>query len=119
MKFIKALSLILAFSVSSPAIAQSGHMEGMDMGNKNINNKVPITLPNLEIHKAAGVVKAINSRKGTATLAHGPVESLGWPAMTMDFVVKERSFFDKMTIGNKVNIEFIKQGVRYIVTSVK
>ena len=38
-------------------------------------------------HPATGVVKSVDRAKGTVTLAHGPVKSLNWPAMTMPFTV--------------------------------
>ena len=32
-----------------------------------------------------GMVKAIDARAGTVTIAHGPIPGVGWPAMTMTF----------------------------------
>lgn len=34
---------------------------------------------------AEGTVTAIDAEAGTITIEHGPVESVGWPAMTMAF----------------------------------
>ena len=144
MKLIATLSLILVLSASSLAIAQSGGMKDMDMkqcmemkGMKDMvmkdmdmrkckdrkgmemGKKVQGTVPKVMTHKATGVVKAVDSSKGTVTLAHGPVKSLNWPAMTMSFVVKDKTLFDNLTVGKKVKVEFIKQDTDYIVTSVK
>jgi Cu(I)/Ag(I) efflux system periplasmic protein CusF len=114
MKLITTLSLILVLSVSSLAIAQSDGMKDAELG-KKIQGKAHKVLS----HKTTGVVKAVNSSKGTVTLAHGRVESLNWPAMTMSFVVKDKRHFDNLTVGKKVKVEFIKQDTDYIVTSVK
>ncbi len=38
-------------------------------------------------HRAEGTVKAIDAKAGTVSIAHGPVATLNWPAMTMDFKV--------------------------------
>nr|SPS05995.1 conserved exported protein of unknown function [Candidatus Nitrotoga fabula] len=139
MKLIATLSLIFVLSTSSLAIAQSGGMKDMDMkqcmemkGMKDIDmskckdmkgmemdKKVQGTTPKVMTHKATGVVKAVDSSKGTVTLAHGSVKSLNWPAMTMSFVVKDKRLFDNLTVGKKVKVEFIKQDTDYIVTSVK
>lgn len=119
MKLIATLSLILVLSASSFAIAQSGGMKDIDMQDMEMGKKVQITLPRLMTHKATGVVKAVDSSKGTVTLAHGPVKSLEWPAMTMNFVVKDKWLFDKISIGKKIQFEFIKQDNDYIVTSVQ
>jgi Cu(I)/Ag(I) efflux system protein CusF len=89
-------------------------MKGMEM-----DKMIKGTAPKVITHKATGVVKAVDSSKGTVTLAHGPVESLSWPAMTMSFVVKDKTLFDNLTVGKKVKVKFIKQDTDYIVTSVK
>ena len=39
----------------------------------------------LEKHRADGTVKAVDARSGSVSVAHGPVASLNWPSMTMDF----------------------------------
>jgi hypothetical protein len=42
--------------------------------------------------------------------AHEPIKSLKWPAMTMGFSVKDKSLFDKLKVGKKVDVEIAKQG---------
>jgi Cu(I)/Ag(I) efflux system periplasmic protein CusF len=44
-------------------------------------------------HKAIAVVKGVDAANGKVTLAHEPIESLKWPAMTMSFVLKGKSLF--------------------------
>lgn len=70
-------------------------------------------------HAATGIVKAVDPAKGTVTLAHEPVKSLNWPAMTMSFAVKDKKLFDKLAVDKTVNVEFVQQGGRYVVTAVK
>jgi Cu/Ag efflux protein CusF len=70
-------------------------------------------------HEADAVVKEFDAAQGKVTLAHGPVKSLGWPAMTMAFAVKDKALFDKLAVGAKVHVEFKKEGDGYVVTSVK
>jgi Cu(I)/Ag(I) efflux system protein CusF len=65
------------------------------------------------------VVKAVDRAGGKVTLAHEPVKSLNWPAMTMKFSVKDKALFDKLAVGKKVEIEFVQQGSDYVVTGVK
>jgi Cu(I)/Ag(I) efflux system membrane fusion protein len=38
-------------------------------------------------HQASGTLEAIDAKNGTVTVTHGPVASLAWPAMTMDFIL--------------------------------
>ncbi|RJX31040.1 MAG: hypothetical protein C4516_09205 [Oxalobacter sp.] len=70
-------------------------------------------------HTVGGVVKKVNVSKGTVTFTHEPIPSLGWPAMTMDFSVKDKSLFDKLVVGKKVTLEFQQQGGENVVTGVK
>jgi Cu(I)/Ag(I) efflux system protein CusF len=65
------------------------------------------------------VVKAVDKVNGKVTLAHEPVKTLNWPAMTMKFSVKDTALFDKLPAGQKVEAEFMQQGSNYVVTGVK
>ena len=70
-------------------------------------------------HQATGVVKKVDAKAGTVTLAHDPVKSLKWPAMTMPFTVKDKALLDKLQAGKKVQFEFVQQGKDYVITSIK
>jgi Cu(I)/Ag(I) efflux system protein CusF len=35
--------------------------------------------------KATGQIKSVDAKAGTVTIRHGPIPTLGWPAMTMTF----------------------------------
>jgi Cu(I)/Ag(I) efflux system protein CusF len=70
-------------------------------------------------HKGVAIVKSVDKEKGTVTLAHEPIPSLRWPAMTMRFIAKDKSLLDKLSEGRKVEFEFVQQGRDYVVTSVK
>jgi Cu/Ag efflux protein CusF len=72
-----------------------------------------------QTHMAAGTVKKSDAKAGKVTLAHGPVASLNWPAMTMAFKVKDKALWKKLGDGNKVELEFTQEGADYVVTAVK
>ncbi len=111
---IATLSLILSVSASGVALAQSDNMDmkGMDMSGMEMHDKTAKS-------EAIGVVKQVDRNNGTVTLAHGPVKSLGWPAMTMSFAVEDKMLFDKLVPGRKVRFEFVKKADRYVVTNVE
>ena len=71
------------------------------------------------VHRATGVVKSVDPAKGTVSIAHGPVASLSWPAMTMGFAAEDRKLLQNLKPGAKVEFEFVQQGSRYVVTSIK
>lgn len=114
MKLIHALS-IAALATAPAAHAQSDHMKGMDMGaHANETAKAP----QANAHHATGVVKSVNASKGTVTIAHGPVESLNWPGMTMAFKTDKKTL-EKARPGTKVSFEFEQRGKDYVITSLQ
>jgi Cu(I)/Ag(I) efflux system protein CusF len=127
MKFTSAIALILALSASCFGTAQSADMKGMDMKGmdmkdmemKDTGNKPQTNGSRATIHQMKAVVKAVDATNGKVTLAHEPVKSLNWPAMTMNFSVKDKALFDNLAVGKKVEVEFVQQGSDYVVTRVK
>jgi len=114
MKQSIVLSLVLALSVAVPAVshAQSGGMKDMDAAKK------PAAVTQAA-NKATGVVKKVDPKAGTVTLAHDPVKSLNWPAMTMGFQVRDKALLEKLQPGKKIEFEFVQQGKDYVITTVK
>ncbi|AKU11571.1 hypothetical protein AzCIB_1675 [Azoarcus sp. CIB] len=86
-------------------------MKGMDMGKPSAAGTTT--------HTAVGVVKAMDTAAGTVTFAHEAVKSMNWPAMTMTFGIKDKTLFDRLADGKKVDFEFVKEGKGYLVTTVK
>lgn len=62
------------------------------------------------IHMGKGVVNKIDLQHGKVNLTHGPIKSLGWPGMTMDFKVKDVALLKRAKPGQKVNFEVVKEG---------
>lgn len=89
-------------------------MKGMDMGKPAQGKATKVVT-----HQATAVVKSVDPAKGTVTLAHRPVETLNWPAMTMAFKVKNKTLLDKLAMNKDVMVEFVQQGADYVITSVK
>ena len=115
MKQSVALSLVLALSTAIPATshAQSGGVKGMDTSN------LPIA-GTQAAHTATGVVKKVDAAKSTVTLAHDPVKSLNWQAMTMDFQVRDKASLAKLKPGQKIEFELVeeKKG-SYVISRIK
>jgi len=116
--------VVLSVVAVSASSAQSGGMGGMDMKNmdmmgKDKKSKAPGNASQAKLHKGVGTVTAVDNPNGTVTIAHGPIQSLKWPAMSMTFVVKDRTLLEKLSTGKKVEFEFIQRGSDYIITSAK
>ncbi|HEY5993014.1 MAG TPA: copper-binding protein [Gallionellaceae bacterium] len=104
-------ALILGSSLCAlqPALAADMDMSGMDMPHAQQTAGT----------EAVGVVDEVNAAKGIVTISHEPIKSLNWPAMTMDFVVKDKKMLAKLRKGKKIHFSFVEQHGDYVVTKVK
>jgi Cu(I)/Ag(I) efflux system membrane fusion protein/cobalt-zinc-cadmium efflux system membrane fusion protein len=59
-------------------------------------------------HQAEGTVEDVDA-KSTVTLAHGPVPSLKWPAMSMEFKVAHSGLLKELKPGALVAFEFVER----------
>jgi Cu(I)/Ag(I) efflux system membrane fusion protein len=65
-------------------------------------------------------VDSVDAKDGTISLSHGPVASLKWPAMTMEFKAANESLLKDLKPGAKVTVEFVeRQPGEWVITSVK
>jgi Cu(I)/Ag(I) efflux system periplasmic protein CusF len=144
---ISAAVTVLA-AISPFAIAQSDGMKGMDMNKKGMDmtgmdmdkciamqgmdhDKCMAMMKDKKgakksaknaqgkTHKGAGTVQKVDPAGGSVTIAHGPIESMKWPSMTMSFKAKDKKILDGIKPGAKVEFEFIQQGKNYVITAVK
>lgn len=67
---------------------------------------------------ASGTVKKINMASGTIIIAHGPVESLGWPPMTMSFKASPNLMRD-LKEGDAIEFEFASSGMHSTIISIE
>ena len=63
---------------------------------------------------------SVDAKAGTVSISHGPIASLKWPAMTMEFKVANASLLQALKPGAKVAFEFVeRQPGEWVITSVK
>ncbi len=66
-----------------------------------------------------GVVKAVDPKAGTVTIAHGPIKEFGWSGMTMTFPLRHRSSLKSLKKGEHVVFEVTQQGQgQYTITQI-
>ena len=70
-------------------------------------------------HEGAARVKTIDMEKGIVKLAHVPIASLKWPAMTMDFKFKDSALMQGINVGDAVTFTFVESNGDYVVTHIK
>lgn len=70
-------------------------------------------------HKASGKLDAVDPKAATATISHGAVESLKWPAMTMDFALTNPAQLAGIPPGTPIEFEFVQRKPgEYVITRV-
>lgn len=71
-------------------------------------------------HRAEGTIKTLDAKSGTLSIAHGPVESLKWPAMTMDFKSANDALLSGLKPGATIAFEFVERSPgEWVITKVE
>lgn len=68
---------------------------------------------------ADGEVRKVDPEAGKVTLRHGEIKHLDMPAMTMVFVVKDRSVLATLKPGDKVRFRAVLEAGQYTVTELR
>lgn len=80
----------------------------------------PPVLAAEQAHTGQGTVSSTDAKAGTVKLAHGPIASLKWPGMTMDFAVADRQVLAKLKPGQKVEFKLVEKSKgQYVITEIK
>lgn len=109
-----AAALVAAgFGLSSATLAADEHHHGSGSAAAADCCKAPAT------HQATGVVKKVDAARGTVTLQHDPIASLGWPKMTMAFKVLDGRILSGLKPDAKIAFRIEKLGSDYVITSVQ
>ena len=70
-------------------------------------------------HKGGGTVKGVDAKAGKVSLAHGPIAGLNWPAMTMDFQVKDKAVLKGVAPGQNVEFDLVQAGPgQFVITRI-
>lgn len=108
----KVILATLVFSVLSAAALSSYAAEKMDM-----QMPAKTTAANKAI-VGKGQVVLISKDKSKVTLNHEPMPAIQWPAMMMEFKVKNSAVLAKTKVGDKVSFTLAPDGKNYMVTSI-
>ena len=60
-------------------------------------------------HAAEGKVVSAYPKTGSVIITHGPIASLGWSGMTMEFKVADPALFAAIKTGASIRFEFVEQ----------
>ncbi len=117
---VKANFLIDAESNLKAAISGFGHgghsLAKSEKSRVEPNKIVESAQPGT--HHGEGSIEAINFAHATITLTHGPIASLNWPSMIMDFRVADPALLRTLKPGQKVAFEITEGTAReYVIVN--
>lgn len=69
------------------------------------------------LHETTGRITAINGQ--VLTIAHGPVASLNWPSMTMDFRLARPELGRALAVGNSVTFRFRESDGAHVIEDIR
>jgi Cu(I)/Ag(I) efflux system membrane fusion protein len=71
-----------------------------------------------DTHSARGSVRRIDREHGEIVIAHGPIEGLGMPGMTMGFAVSDPALLDAAQPGQEVEFALARVGESYVIVRI-
>jgi Cu(I)/Ag(I) efflux system periplasmic protein CusF len=111
---VKSLATLIA--ASALAFAPLGaHAADPHAGHAGMHAAAPAA----QTHNGQGVVKKVDLKGGQVTLAHDPIASLEWPAMTMAFPVADAALLKGLKSGDKVNFQITMIDDQGVITAIK
>jgi Cu/Ag efflux protein CusF len=113
-RFYFSLILVCSAAVTLPAYAATGNMPGMDnMGT------VSGQATKAQTFMGQGKINSINPDANTVNVAMGPVKALGWPSMSMNFLLQNTAMLNGHKTGEVVNFNFAKDTAGgYVITRI-
>jgi Cu(I)/Ag(I) efflux system membrane fusion protein len=71
-------------------------------------------------HRTEGTVESIDAKSGSITVSHGPVATLQWPGMTMEFLLANPALMGNVRPGSRIAFEFVERKAgEYVVTKIE
>lgn len=67
--------------------------------------------------QAAGVVRGVDRPGARLKIDHGPIPSIGMPAMLMTFKVKDPALLGELKEGDRIDFTIERSGLGWIVVS--
>jgi Cu/Ag efflux protein CusF len=113
------MTLFIAASLVSATLASTAFAQQKMDDMKSLHTAKTPSASAQTVHMAKGIIQKVDLKAGWTLVAHEPISSLGWPAMTMRFKVKDKRLFDKLAVGKTVEFGFVKDGDDYVVTVVR
>lgn len=113
---LAAGAIIALWLASAPVQAQQGHDAHHGHGAPAAAAKAADAA---QFAPSEGEVKRLDKAGKRVTIAHGPLENLGMPPMTMAFEVEDAALVDALKVGDRIRFIAGKEGRRYTARDVE
>lgn len=107
-----ATSLVAALGLTLPGLAAA-------QGSHDAHHGAASPATQASAAPAEGTVKRIDRSGAKLTIAHGPLESLAMPPMTMAFKVADSAMLDQVKVGDKIRFTAERVGGVLTVTTLE
>lgn len=98
-----AVALLAGALLASPVMAADSH-------SGHETRPATVKTAAAQAHMGEGKVNKVEPDKNRVNITHGPIKSLGWSGMTMDFQVKNKAVLDGIKPGQQVEFDVISEG---------
>lgn len=88
------------------------------MGDEHRDHQQHSMVSEKTIH-ATGTVKSLAQNHETLRIFHDPIPELKWPSMNMAFEVSDHELTHPLSIGDRVDFEFIQKEGKNIIVRMK
>ena len=112
MKRFVTTTLIATLGLAAPAVALAQADHAAHHGGASAPAAADAPL-------ADGTVKKVDKSAGKLTIVHGPLETLGMPAMTMVFRAADAAMLDQVKVGDKIRFAAESVGGALTVTALE
>jgi Cu/Ag efflux protein CusF len=108
-KPLVAVTMLAMLGGSGLALAQMNHG---DMGTMTTHAADQASMTD-------GEVKKIDREQAKLTIKHGDIKNLDMPGMTMVFLVKDKSYLDKVKVGDKIKFTVMMENGKMVITEIR
>ncbi|MDD5365079.1 MAG: efflux RND transporter periplasmic adaptor subunit [Gallionellaceae bacterium] len=75
--------------------------------------------PGEDVYSGTARIVAADAGSGALTMQHDPIPALKWPAMTMDFEVRDKAILKGLKKGEAVEFDMVKESGDFTVTAIR
>src|SRR5690625_4455751 len=110
---MRHISVSIAMLLLTPIAATAAEQPGK---NKHMDHNAMSQSASESIAMASGTAKKINLESGMMVIAHGPVETLSWPPMTISFKASAE-LTRGLKEGDVIDFQFTSSGMHTTIIS--